>query len=112
MGASSRLNCPACHAESIALSLANVKRRRSVSCNSCGAKLEAVIPNGLYALVTLVAVILGSMSVPVMLMSAFEKKWGAVALVVVLLFALILGTNLLLNRQAAVQLARGQAPLP
>ena len=110
MGASSRLSCPACRAESVPLSLSNVKRKRTVACGSCGAKLEVVIPNALYTLVTLVAVILGSMSVPVMLMSIFEKKWGMVALAVVLLFVLIFGTNLLLNRQATVQLARGQVP--
>jgi len=73
---------------------------------SCGAKLEVVIPGALYTLVTLVAVILGSMSVPVMLMSIFEKKWGMVALAVVLLFVLIFGTNLLLNRQATARLSR------
>jgi uncharacterized protein (DUF983 family) len=90
--------------------MSSVKRRRSLTCSSCGAKLEVVIPGGVYALVTLGAVILGSMSLPMMLMSVFEKKWGMVALVVVMLFALILGSNLLLNRQAAVQIARGQAP--
>jgi len=110
MGASSRLNCPACHADSIALSWVDVKRTRSVTCRSCGAKLEVVIPGGLYFPITVGAVILGSMSLPVMLMSAFEKKWGMVALVVVLLLALIFGTNLLLNRQASVRFARGQAP--
>jgi hypothetical protein len=110
MGASSRLSCPVCRADSVPLPLSNVKRRRSVTCNSCGAKFEVVIPGGLYTLVTLGAVVLGSMSLPVMLMSVFEKKWGMVALVVVMLFVLIFGTNLLLNRQAAVHIAQGQVP--
>ena len=103
MGASSRQICPSCQADSVPLSLSNVKRTRSLSCTSCGAKLEVVIPGALYTLVTLAAVVLGSMSVPVMLMSIFEKKWGMVALVVSLLFVLIFGTNFLLNRQATVQ---------
>ena len=106
MGASSRLKCSVCSADSVQLSLSNVKRKRSVTCDSCGAKLDVVIPGGLYTLVTLAAVILGSMLIPVTLMSVFEKKWGTVALAVVLLFVLIFGTNLLLNRQATVQPAR------
>jgi len=112
MGASSRLICPACRADSVALSVSNVKRTRSVTCSACGAKLEAVIPTGLYMLITLAAVILGSMLLPTILMSMFEKKWGMVALSVVLLFVLIFGTNALLNRQATVQLARGRATIP
>jgi uncharacterized protein (DUF983 family) len=109
MGASSRLSCPVCRADSVPLSLYDVKRTRSVTCNACGANLEVVIPGGLYMLITLGAVVLGSMSLPVMLMSVFEKKWSMVALVVVMLFVLIFGTNLLLNRQASVQLARGRS---
>ena len=108
MGASPRLSCPACRADSVPLALSNVKRTRYVTCNSCGAKLEILIPKALYTLVTLAAVILGSMLVPVTLMSVFDKKWSMVTLAVVLLFVLIFGTNLLLNRQASVQLARGQ----
>jgi len=109
MGASSRLRCPACNADSIALSLSNVKRTRHVTCNSCGANLEAVIPNGFYTLVTLAAVIFGSMLLPAILMSIFEKKWAMVALEVVMLFVIIFGTNELLNRRATVQRAGARA---
>jgi uncharacterized protein (DUF983 family) len=80
-----------------------VRRRRQVTCHSCGTKLEIVVPTGLYALVTVSAVILGSMLVPVFLMSIFEKKWSAIVLAIALLFALIFGSNELLNRRATVQ---------
>ncbi|HYJ41216.1 MAG TPA: hypothetical protein VEW08_10510 [Steroidobacteraceae bacterium] len=103
MGASSRRSCPQCGVDSVQLSLANVRRRRRVTCHSCGTKLEIVVPTALYTLVTLSAVILGSMLVPVLLMSIFEKKWTAIALAVALLFALIFGSNELLNRRATVQ---------
>jgi hypothetical protein len=84
--------------------LSNVRRRRAASCKACGAKMEIVISNGTYTLVTLAAVILGSMLLPTILMSLFEKKWAMVAVEVVLLFVLIFGTNELLNRQATVRL--------
>jgi hypothetical protein len=45
------------------------------------------------------------MLVPVLLMSIFEKKWTAIALAIALLFALIFGSNELLNRRATVQRA-------
>jgi uncharacterized protein (DUF983 family) len=105
VGASSRRKCPACGADSVALSLSNVRRRRDATCKSCGARIEIVIANSTYTLVTLAAVILGSMLLPTILMSIFEKKWSMVALEVVLLFVLIFGTNELLNRQATVQRA-------
>jgi len=109
MGASSRLPCPACSAESVPLSLSNVKRRRAITCTSCGANLEVVIPGGLYVFVTLAAVVFGSMLLPTIVMSMFEKKWAMVALAVGLLFVLIFGTNAFLNRRATVQLADGRA---
>jgi len=80
-----------------------VRRKRDASCSACGAKVEIVIANGTYTIVTLAAVVLGSMLLPTILMSIFEKKWAKVALEVVLLFVLIFGTNELLNRQATVQ---------
>jgi Na+(H+)/acetate symporter ActP len=89
----------------VQLSLSNVRRRRQVTCHSCGTKLEIVVPTALYSLVTLSAVVLGSMLVPVLLMSIFEKKWAAIALAIALLFALIFGSNELLNRRATVQRA-------
>src|SRR5690349_12074275 len=103
MGASSRRKCPACGVESIPLSLSNVRRQRAATCGACGAHVEIVIANGTYALVTLAAVVLGSMLLPTILMSIFEKKWAMVALEVALLFVLVFGTNELLNRQATVQ---------
>src|SRR6478752_7774679 len=109
MGASSRLKCPACGADSVPLSLSNVRRRRLLSCTACGANLEITIPNGLYTLVTLAAVVFGSMLVPTILMSLFDKKWGMVALAIALMFAIIFGTNVLLNRRASVRLAGGRS---
>ena len=103
MGASSRRKCPACGVDSIPLSISNVKRRRAVTCSACGERLEIVIATGTYALVTLPAVILGSMMLPTIVMSIFDKRWPMVALEVALLFVLIFGTNELLNRQATVQ---------
>ena len=103
MGASSQRKCPACGADSIPVSLANVRRKRDASCSACGAKVEIVIANGTYTIVTLAAVVLGSMLLPTILMSIFEKKWAKVALEVVLLFVLIFGTNEFLNRQATVR---------
>ena len=94
------------------LSLSNVRRRRQVTCNSCGTKLEIVVPTGIYSLVTLSAVILGSMLVPVLLMSIFEKKWAAIALSIALFFALIFGSNELLNRRATVQRADAKFTAP
>jgi uncharacterized protein (DUF983 family) len=108
MRASSRRNCPACGADSVALSLSNVRRKRRVTCTQCGAKLEIIVPAGPYALVTWTAVILGSMLVPVLIMLMFEKRWPTIALAIALLFALIFGSNELLNRRATVQ----RAPTP
>jgi hypothetical protein len=92
--------------------LSNVRQRRRVTCTQCGTKLEIVVPGGIYVLITFTAVILGSMLVPVLLMSIFEKKWGAIALAISLLFALIFGSNELLNRRAAVQRAGGEVTAP
>ena len=105
MRASSRRNCPACGADSVQLSLSNVRRKRRITCTQCGAKLEIAIPGAQYALVTMTAVILGSMLVPTLFMMMFEKRWAMVALAVALLFALIFGSNELLNRRATVHRA-------
>ena len=94
------------------LSLSNVRRRRQVTCHSCGTRLDIVVPTAVYSLVTLSAVILGSMLVPVLLMSIFEKKWAAIALAIALLFALIFGSNELLNRRATVQRADARITKP
>jgi len=107
-----RRNCPACGADTVQLSLSSVRRKRRVTCTQCGAKLEVVIPGGLYSLVTLSAIILGSMLVPTLFMMMFDKRWAMVALAVALLFALILGSNEFLNRRATVQLAPAQGPRP
>jgi uncharacterized protein (DUF983 family) len=103
MRASMRRHCPACGADTVQLSLTSVRRKRAFTCPQCGAKLEIVIPGGTYSLVTLTAVILGSMLVPTLFMMMFEKRWAMVALAVALLFALIFGSNELLNRRAVVQ---------
>jgi uncharacterized protein (DUF983 family) len=103
MRASSRRLCPQCGAESVQLSLSNVSRRRRVTCTQCGTKLEVVVPTGIYSLVTFTAVILGSMLLPALLMLMFDRRWAMVALAVALFFALIFGTNELLNRRAIVQ---------
>jgi uncharacterized protein (DUF983 family) len=89
----------------VRLSLSDVRRKRRVTCTQCGAKLEVVVPGGLYSLVTITAVILGSMLVPALFMLMFEKRWAMVVLAVALLFALIFGSNELLNRRATVQRA-------
>jgi uncharacterized protein (DUF983 family) len=109
MRASSRRHCPACGADSVPLSLSNVRRKRRVTCTQCGTKLEVIIPGAQYSLVTLSAVILGSMLVPTLFMMMFEKRWAMVALSVALLFALIFGSNELLNRRAIVQRADGKS---
>ena len=105
MSASSRRDCPACGADTVRLSLANVRRKRQATCPQCGAKLEIVIATGLYTLVTLTPVVLGSMLLPVMIMLMFEKRWAMITLAMALLFALIFGSNELLNRRATVQRA-------
>jgi hypothetical protein len=110
MRASMRRSCPACGADSIQLSLSNVGRRRRVTCSQCGAKLEIVVPSGLYGLVTWTSAILGSMLVPVLLLLTFARQWPTLALAIALLIALILGSNELLNRRAIVQ--RSPAPDP
>jgi uncharacterized protein (DUF983 family) len=112
MRASMRRNCPACGADTVYLSLSSVRRKRRVTCTQCGAKLEVVIPGGLYSLVTLAAVILGSMLVPTLFMMMFERRWVMVTLAVALLFALIFGSNEFLNRRATVQRAPEQIPRP
>ncbi len=108
MRASSRRNCPECGADSIQLSLFNVRRRRRVTCTQCGAKLDIIVPGGQYTLVTWTAAILGSMLVPVLIMLMFDRQWATIALAIGLLFALIFGSNELLNRRATVQ----RAPTP
>lgn len=105
MGASSRRICPECGAASVHLSLYNVRRKRMFTCPQCGAKLEIVIPGALYGAITFTAAILGSLLVPVLLMLMFEKRWAMIALAIALLFALIFGSNELLNRRATVQRA-------
>jgi uncharacterized protein (DUF983 family) len=105
MRASSRRHCPACGVDSVQLSLSNVRRKRRITCTQCGAKLEVTVPGGLYVLVTFTALILGSMLVPALFMLMFEKRWASIALAVALLFALIFGSNELLNRRATVQRA-------
>jgi len=81
----------------------NVRARRFLTCNACGVPLSIVIPYGLYAIFTLCAVIAGSLLIPTILMSIFERKWMMVALCVALLFAIFLGTNVFLNRRTTVQ---------
>ena len=85
------------------LSLFNVRRKRNVSCPECGSRLSIVIPGGKYHLVTLTASVLASLLVPVILMMMFARQWTKVALAIGLIFALILGSNELLNRRATVE---------
>ena len=101
-----RRNCPECGARTVRLSLFNVRRKRSVSCGQCGSSLAVVIPAGKYHLITLTASVLASLLVPVILMMMFARQWTKVALAIGLIFALILGSNELLNRRATVQPAR------
>ena len=110
MRASSRRNCPVCGADTVRLTLHDVRRIRRVTCTQCGTKLEVLVPNVLYSLVTFTAVILGSMLVPALLMLMFERRWTMVALAVALLFALIFGTNEFFNRRATVQRAPERSP--
>jgi hypothetical protein len=113
MRASSRRQCPACGADSVHLSIASVRRKRRVTCAQCSEKLEVVIDAGFYTLVTVTAVVLGSMLLPSMVGLLLEKRWAMIALAIALLFALIFGSNELLNRRATVQRAgltvQGQA---
>ena len=112
MRASSRRECAACGANSVPLSLASVRRKRRFSCPECGVKLEIVIPGGFYSFVTLLAVIFASMLVPVLFMLMFERRWAMVVLAIVLLFALIFGSNELLNRRVTVQRASERPETP
>jgi uncharacterized protein (DUF983 family) len=100
-----RRSCPACAADCIQLSLFNVRRKHRVTCTQCGTKLEVVVPNVLFTLVTLADVILASMVVQAFFLLMFERRWAMAALAVTLLFALIFGTNELFNRRATVQRA-------
>jgi hypothetical protein len=108
--ASSRRDCPVCGADSIRLSVLNVRRRRPVTCVSCGAKLEITVPSLPYSLITWTAAILGSMLVPVLLVMMLYRQWGSIALSIALLFALIFGSNEFLNRRATVQRAPEPGP--
>ena len=112
MGAHSRLNCPDCGADSIQLLVSNVRRKRRVTCNQCSAKLEIVVPAGIYNLVTWTSAILGTMLAPFLLLFIFTKQWATLALSIALLAALILGSNVLLNRRATVQRAPEPDPNP
>jgi len=56
------------------------------------------------------ATILASLLVPAFLMLAFARKWTTIALGVVLLLALLIGSNELLNRRAVVQRAPEPGP--
>jgi uncharacterized protein (DUF983 family) len=105
MGAYSRRNCPDCGADSVELLLFHVRRKRRVTCNQCGSKLEIVVPAAVYNLVTWTSAILGTMLVPFLLLFMFAKEWATLVLAIALLFALIFGSNVLLNRRATVQRA-------
>ena len=105
MRASSRRDCPVCGADTIRLSLFNVRRRRKVTCVSCGAKLEITVPSLPYALTTWTAAILGSMLAPVLIVVMLARQWGTITLSIGLFFALILGSNEFLNRRATVHRA-------
>jgi len=107
MRASQRRQCPVCNVDSVELSLFNVKRRRQVTCHSCGTKLDIVVPGGPYYLVIVTVSILVSMLVPVTFTMMLGRQWATIALGLVLMLALILGCNELLNRRAIVQRAPG-----
>ncbi|HEU5134902.1 MAG TPA: hypothetical protein VFU13_07140 [Steroidobacteraceae bacterium] len=110
MRASQRRQCPQCKADSVELSLLNVKRLRRVTCPPCGAKLEIVVPDLPYRLVTWTVAILASLLAPTFLVLVFARQWATIGLAVVLLFALIFGSNEMLNRRATVQLAAEPDP--
>jgi hypothetical protein len=112
MGAHSRLNCPDCGAASVELLMSNVRRTRRVTCNQCGSKLEIVVPAAVYNLVTWTSAILGTMLVPFLLLFVLAKEWPTLALAIVLLFALIFGSNVFLNRRAIVLRAPEPDPNP
>jgi hypothetical protein len=112
MGADSRLKCPDCGAGSVPLSLSDVRRKRRVTCNQCGSKLEIVVPAGIYSLVTWTSAILGTTLAPFLLLFALAKEWLTVALSIALLAALIFGSNAFLNRRATVQRAPEPDPNP
>jgi hypothetical protein len=103
--ASSRRDCPVCGADSVRLSLLNVRRRRKFTCVACGSKLEITVPSLPYALTTWTAAILGSMLAPVLIVVMLARQWGTIALSIGLFVALILGSNEFLNRRATVQRA-------
>jgi hypothetical protein len=108
--ASSRRDCAVCGADSIRLSILNVRRKRRVACVNCGAKLEIVVPSLPYNLITWTAAILVSMLAPVLLVMMFARQWGTVTLTIALFFALIFGSNEFLNRRATVQRAPEPGP--
>jgi uncharacterized protein (DUF983 family) len=100
-----RRNCPICGADSVRLSLYNVKRRRQVTCHACGGKVEIAVPGGPYHAITLTVAILGSLVAPLLIVMIFTKQWATMALAIVLLFALIFASNEFLNRRVTVQRA-------
>lgn len=110
MRASLRRDCAVCGADSIRLSIFNVRRTRRVTCVHCGAKLEIVVPSLPYNLTTWTAAILVSMLAPVLIVMMLARQWGTVSLSIALFFALIFGSNEFLNRRATVHRAPGPDP--
>ncbi len=110
MGASSRRECPACGADSVRLSVLNVRRRHEFTCPPCGAKLDIVIPGWPYHLTTWTLSIIGTLLVPLFLLFSFAQQWHWVAALMALLVAVMLASNAFLRRRAVVRRAPHHGP--
>jgi hypothetical protein len=102
---SSRHECPACGADSVLLSLMNVRRRREFTCPQCAAKLEIIVPGWPYHLTTGTVSIVGTLLVPVFLLFFFAQQWLWVVALIALLVAMMLGSNVFLRRRSVVRRA-------
>jgi uncharacterized protein (DUF983 family) len=101
----SHRHCPRCGDPGIRLPMFISRRRRPVTCTSCGVKLERVLPGvAYYSIMTLIGLLTEVAALPLLFL-VFLQQWLWIAVYIVALVAIHLGVSAFLNSRARVEFA-------
>ncbi|HEX6638982.1 MAG TPA: hypothetical protein VF033_15105 [Steroidobacteraceae bacterium] len=100
-----RRDCPGCAAPTVALPWFTTRRRSPIACTNCGTRLERVLPGVPYYTLSFVIAMLAEAAVPTVLLLAFFRQVGWIAVIVVSLVAVNLAGSAWLNRRTRVEFA-------
>ena len=102
-GHSRQRDCPACGAPTIVLPAISSRRRRPVTCTSCGRRLEVVYPKAWYYTLSLATGLLAELSIIPLLLLLISRQWAWIATVVTGFMLVNYLATAFLNARAAVR---------